>query len=301
MLRAQLAGDPDQPIAAARRADRTALWPARRFAGSRDLSGPSGGAGSSEPGAANRLPEVSRQTAPQADGGQATPRDLVRPWRRSAEARRSAVCPRGGGLAPRTAPDFEHRRRSRSPGSRGTATRTRRSAHNSSSAHARRRPRLVASAQAMPVVRDSVPVMSLSGDSTPAEGEAVLDGLVKTLDSAGIATNKAFVRWLSDVELPSVPACALFTLGTGDAPMGMRDVAAAIGISIDDAALALHELRSLGYAREEKRRYEPTDGGRRLLASLADARREALGAFLSGLSEDARLELAAVLRRQGQA
>ena len=153
----------------------------------------------------------------------------------------------------------------------------------------------------MPVVRDSVPVMSLPGDSTPAEREAVLDGLVKTLDSAGIATNKAFVRWLLDVELPAVPACALFTLGTGDAPMGMRDVAAAIGISIDDAALALHEVRSLGYAREEKRRYEPTDGGRRLLASLADARREALGAFLSGLSEDARLELAAVLRRQGQA
>jgi hypothetical protein len=142
--------------------------------------------------------------------------------------------------------------------------------------------------------------MSLSGDP-PAGREAVLDRLVKTLDPAGIATNKAFVRWLSDVKLPALPSCALFTLGTGDAPMGIGDVAAAIGTSIDDTALALHELRALGYAREEKRRYEPTDGGKRLLASLADARREALGAFLSGLSEDARLELAGVLRRQGEA
>jgi hypothetical protein len=158
----------------------------------------------------------------------------------------------------------------------------------------------VASARATLVVRDSVPVMSLSGDP-PAGREAVLDRLVKTLDPAGIATNKAFVRWLSDVKLPAAPSCALFTLGTGDAPMGIGDVAAAIGTSIDDTALALHELRALGYAREEKRRYEPTDGGKRLLASLADARREALGAFLSGLSEDARLELAGVLRRQGEA
>lgn len=49
---------------AARRADTNAFWPARRCAGYRDLSGPSSGAGSSEPGAANRLAEVSGQTAP---------------------------------------------------------------------------------------------------------------------------------------------------------------------------------------------------------------------------------------------
>jgi predicted transcriptional regulator len=43
--------------------------------------------------------------------------------------------------------------------------------------------------------------------------------------------------------------------------MGAGEVAEAIGISIDDATLALHELRSRGYVREEKRRYHPTDQG----------------------------------------
>jgi Mn-dependent DtxR family transcriptional regulator len=66
--------------------------------------------------------------------------------------------------------------------------------------------------------------------------------------------------------------------------MGPGEVAEAIGISIDDATLALHELRSLGYVREEKRRYHPTDEGMRLHASLTRAPRRALTAFLSRLS-----------------
>jgi Mn-dependent DtxR family transcriptional regulator len=108
------------------------------------------------------------------------------------------------------------------------------------------------------------------------------------------------VRWLLDAEVPLFASCVLFTLDPDDAPMSVREVAEAIGISTDDAARALHELRSLGYAREDKRRYEPTEEGRRLHASLVGARREALAAFLSGLDEEGRRDLAAALRSHGQ-
>jgi len=67
----------------------------------------------------------------------------------------------------------------------------------------------------------------------------------------------------------TVSTCVLFTLDPQEAPMSIGDVAEAIGISVDDAAQALHELRSRGYASEEDRRYEPTEKGERLLASLA--------------------------------
>jgi len=104
------------------------------------------------------------------------------------------------------------------------------------------------------------------------------------------------VRWLLDAQVPLFAACVLFTLDPKDAPMAVGDVAEAIGISTDDAARALHELRALGYAREDNRRYEPTEEGLRLHASLQEARRDALAAFLSGLDEEARRDLAAALQ-----
>jgi DNA-binding MarR family transcriptional regulator len=77
--------------------------------------------------------------------------------------------------------------------------------------------------------------------------------------------------------------------------MSASEVADAIGISVDDATRALHELRSLGYAREEKRRYLPTERGREAHASRANARREALAESISHLSEADRRALARAL------
>jgi predicted transcriptional regulator len=116
--------------------------------------------------------------------------------------------------------------------------------------------------------------------------------LADSLDRAGRAANKVLVRWLLDADVPLFAACVLFTLDPEEAPMSVGEVAEAIGISTDDAARGLHELRSLGYAREEARRYEPTEEGRRLHASLANARRKALVTFLSSLSDEERHALA---------
>lgn len=134
--------------------------------------------------------------------------------------------------------------------------------------------------------------MTHSGEQSPAEGDALVDGLVESLDSAVRASNRAVARWLFDAEVPLFAACLLLTIPPPDAPMSMGEIAAAIGVSIDDAARGVHELRSLGYASENKRRYEATEEGRRVHASLTSARREALAAFLSGLGEDERYELA---------
>jgi DNA-binding MarR family transcriptional regulator len=103
------------------------------------------------------------------------------------------------------------------------------------------------------------------------------------------------VRWLLGNEVALYAACALLTLQPRAAPVGIRDVADAIGISPEDAAKALSELRRRGYARETEREYEPTERGERLLASLAAARREAMATFLAGLTEKERRELAEAL------
>jgi hypothetical protein len=134
--------------------------------------------------------------------------------------------------------------------------------------------------------------MEQAGDPPSGGNDTTLDDLVKSLDGAARESNKVLVRWLLDAELPLLSACILITLDPADAPMGSREVADAIGISIEDATLALHELRSLGYAREEKRRYFPTEGSLRVHASLTRARRKAIAAFLSALSEEDRRHLA---------
>jgi predicted transcriptional regulator len=105
------------------------------------------------------------------------------------------------------------------------------------------------------------------------------------------------VRWLLEVDVPLSAACVLFTLDPQDAPMGMGDVAETIGVSVEDAAQALKELRSLGYAREDGRQYEPTKEGERLHASLTSARRAALATFLESLTERQRRDLAQALSK----
>jgi hypothetical protein len=97
--------------------------------------------------------------------------------------------------------------------------------------------------------------MEHPGESPAAEIDTTLDGLVRSIDSASRGSNQVLVRWLLDAELPLLSACIVITLDPEDAPMRAGEVGEAIGISTDDARLALHELRSLGYAREDKRRY----------------------------------------------
>jgi len=130
-----------------------------------------------------------------------------------------------------------------------------------------------------------------AADATP-EGA---DPLVEALYRARLTVNRVVVRWLLNAKIPLLSACVFVTLEPEEAPMSAGEVAAAIGISVEDATRALQELRSLGYAREEKRRYFPTDLGRETHASLARARREAMAASVAGLSEEERRNLARAL------
>ncbi len=115
---------------------------------------------------------------------------------------------------------------------------------------------------------------------------ASTDSLSERADRAGREFNKVLVRWLLSAEVPLFAACVMLTLTPDDAPLGPRRVADEIGISVDDAARALHELRTLGYAREKDRLYEPTEAVIRLHEELTKARREAMRAFVASLSPD---------------
>jgi len=109
------------------------------------------------------------------------------------------------------------------------------------------------------------------------------DAQLELLEAADRATKPVTLRWLLNSEIPLLAASVMLVLDPEDAPLSPGQVAEAIGISVDDAARALHELRSLGYAQEKSRRYEPTEKGLREHESLANARREALVAFVSSL------------------
>jgi predicted transcriptional regulator len=128
---------------------------------------------------------------------------------------------------------------------------------------------------------------------TPLAGAGELP---ESLDQAGRVANRVLVRWLVDTGVSLLSACVLTTLHPDDAPMNGGEVAETIGISVEDAMRALSELRSLGYVREEKRRYEPTEEGRRLHESLTAARREAVGTLFSELDDQARQKLIAALQ-----
>jgi DNA-binding MarR family transcriptional regulator len=147
-------------------------------------------------------------------------------------------------------------------------------------------------------VGDSAAVVPQSGDSRVGEQAGLVDPLVETLDRADRATKPVLVRWLLNAEVPFMAASVMLILDPEDAPFTAGDVAEMIGISVDDATRALHELRSLGFAQEERRRYEPTEKGRQAHESLAGARRDALAAFVSSMSEAERRELADALNRR---
>jgi hypothetical protein len=124
-----------------------------------------------------------------------------------------------------------------------------------------------------------------AGEPPPAGGEIAQDGLDENADRALRELNKVFVRWLLGSEVPLFAACVLMSLNP-HGPLGPSEVADEIGISVDDAARAMHELRTLGYAEENERRYDLTEAGLRLHDGLRKARLEAVQAFVGTLSRD---------------
>ena len=132
-------------------------------------------------------------------------------------------------------------------------------------------------------------------DPAPAESDSGDDALLEGLNSADLAVNRAVVRWLLDADMPFLAACAFLSMDPPDTPIGAQELAEEIGISVHDATLALHELRRLGYAREEGRRYEPTEKGLEVHASLTQVRRNALGSAIASLSAEDRHRLGQAL------
>jgi DNA-binding MarR family transcriptional regulator len=132
-------------------------------------------------------------------------------------------------------------------------------------------------------------------DPGPTESDSGNDALLEGLNGADLVVNRAVVRWLLDADMPFLSACVFLTMDPPETPIRAREVAEEIGISVDDATLALHELRSLGYAREEGRSYEPTEKGLEVHASLTQVRRDALGSAIASLSAEERHRLGQAL------
>ncbi|MET0616104.1 MAG: hypothetical protein ABW142_11700 [Thermoleophilaceae bacterium] len=76
-----------------------------------------------------------------------------------------------------------------------------------------------------------------------------------------------------------------------EGPVVVSDLAELAGFPLEVAYPAVHGLRRRGYLAEEGRRYSLSDKGKELVATLDDAHREGLRAYVDQLDPDERQRL----------
>jgi DNA-binding MarR family transcriptional regulator len=93
---------------------------------------------------------------------------------------------------------------------------------------------------------------------------------------------------LSFEDLRLLLACAV---KVDEGPVVVSDLAELAGFPLEVAYPAVHGLRRRGYLVEEGRRYSLSDKGKELVATLDDAHREGIRAYVDQLDPDERQRL----------
>lgn len=99
--------------------------------------------------------------------------------------------------------------------------------------------------------------------------------------------------WADARQLSLEQARMLLVLATSKDGCTAAELAELSGIDVTNAYPALGQLRERGLVREDQRRYRLTDRGEESLASLNEARREGILAYVARLAEDDRRNLEA--------
>jgi DNA-binding MarR family transcriptional regulator len=118
----------------------------------------------------------------------------------------------------------------------------------------------------------------------------VLATRLRVLDLVGWQRIAAWAEesGLSFEDLRLLLACAV---KVDEGPVVVSDLAELAGFPLEVAYPAVHGLRRRGYLVEEGRRYSLSDKGKELVATLDDAHREGIRAYVDQLDPDERQRL----------
>ena len=97
--------------------------------------------------------------------------------------------------------------------------------------------------------------------------------------------------WAERSELSLANVRILLALTIEDGPAAVSALARHSGVSLNAAYPAIHDLVRRGYLRQERRRYELTERGHDLVATLDEAHREGLQTYVDGLDPEERRRL----------
>lgn len=95
----------------------------------------------------------------------------------------------------------------------------------------------------------------------------------------------------SDLSFEHLRLLLVLAVKTDDGPTTVSELGDLAGLTPDAAYPATHALHGRGYLREERRRYELTEQGQELVASLNAAHREGIQAYVETLDRDERERL----------
>lgn len=137
--------------------------------------------------------------------------------------------------------------------------------------------------------------MIATPSSPSTSTDPLVDALAKRLRRADLVGWAQITAWAEQLGLSFADLRLLLALTTVNGLSSVSDLSQISGLSPHAAYPAVHGLRGRGYLRENRRRYELTEEGDKLVASLDAAHREGIKAYVDGLEASERDQLDAAL------
>jgi len=123
------------------------------------------------------------------------------------------------------------------------------------------------------------------------ETDLLVEALAARLRRLDLVGWQRIASWAERSELSFAHLRILLALTIEDRPAEVSDLAEKSGLPLNVAYPAIHDLARRGYLREESRRYEPTERGQDMLATLDEAHRAGIQAYVDQLDPKERRRL----------
>ena len=118
--------------------------------------------------------------------------------------------------------------------------------------------------------------------------DPLVEALATRLNRVDLVAWQRIAAWAEKLELSLEDLRLLLALKMEGGPTGVRELADIGGFSLDVAYPAIHRLRGRGYLREERRQYSFSEQGLELVATLDEAHREGIQAYVDQLDGEER-------------
>ena len=119
-----------------------------------------------------------------------------------------------------------------------------------------------------------------SSTSNPTSTDPLVEALATRLHMVDLTAWVHITARAEELGLSFEDLRLLLALAVIDGPCRVSDLARRSGLPLDAAYPAIHDLRSRGYVREERRQYSFTEDGRELVALIDAAHREGIQEYV---------------------